>query len=255
MRVVVVLVKGAPEERADDSGGLNPAKGQLEDPHHVLVGVFGEGDDFGRESVVVLGILLDAETKRVSLGSPTLRAQSMNEVLDESNSHETHAAQELRPCAHGFWRKGTLRYRQRVPPKLYKPATGRPIEATTYPLMQEVVKLIFRQWMLLASVVERILQSHHQQQPWSDHLIKLAELKYRVVEYLDITRSLINHATLIDKMPKHVIIHGELRRTGPEGHRQQGKDNDNSNRNSNQLFNIPGRTSSLLLLVLGRQYE
>lgn len=58
MGIVFVMVIRTPEERTNNSRGLDAAKGQLEGANHGLVGVFGEGDDLGHKGVFILGIAL-----------------------------------------------------------------------------------------------------------------------------------------------------------------------------------------------------
>ena len=60
MRIVVVLVVRAPEERPDDRRRLDGAKGQLERPDHGHVLVLGQRDCPRHEGVLVLGVFLDA---------------------------------------------------------------------------------------------------------------------------------------------------------------------------------------------------
>lgn len=55
----IVIIR-CPEEGTDDGRGFDAAKGQSENPHHLLIGILGEGQDLGHKGILVLGIGLDA---------------------------------------------------------------------------------------------------------------------------------------------------------------------------------------------------
>jgi len=54
VRVVVVLIKGSPEEGPDDAGAFDGAEGEVQDAHHVLVALMSQGQIVGREGFWVL---------------------------------------------------------------------------------------------------------------------------------------------------------------------------------------------------------
>jgi len=60
VRVVVVLVKGTPEEGAHDAGSFDGAEGQLEVANHELIVLVAERDVAWGKGVVLLGVELEA---------------------------------------------------------------------------------------------------------------------------------------------------------------------------------------------------
>lgn len=69
MRVVVILVKSAPEERPHDAGTFNSAEWQLEGANHELIVFVAQRDVPGGEGVVLLSI----ELKSCRLGFSELK--------------------------------------------------------------------------------------------------------------------------------------------------------------------------------------
>ena len=75
----------------------------------------------------------------------------------------------------------------------------------TYSSLQEVIKLIVRQRMLLARIIKRILRRVSNELAYS-RTSRLEETD-RVVEYLDVAGCLLDGPTFIDVVPEHVIVH------------------------------------------------
>lgn len=81
VRVVVVLVKGAPKEGTDNAGALDGAEGEVHRPDHLLIGRMGQGDVVGGEGLAVLCILL--QTMRAG---PSVSYLSKAEICPKSRS-------------------------------------------------------------------------------------------------------------------------------------------------------------------------
>lgn len=61
VRIFIVVVIRTPEKRPNNRSSLDTSIGELEGPNHGFIRVFRERNDFGHESVLVLGVALDTE--------------------------------------------------------------------------------------------------------------------------------------------------------------------------------------------------
>jgi uncharacterized protein (DUF952 family) len=83
--VQVILVKGSPEEGANNASALNSTEGKVHSSHHILVLLVGQRDVAGRKGLGMICVDLEA---KLLLSMPPCRER-------DSDLHQPHTADQV----------------------------------------------------------------------------------------------------------------------------------------------------------------
>lgn len=159
VRIIIILVKGAPKERPNHRRRLNPSKRQLQGAYHVFVRVLWERNHLGRECILVFGVLLHTRSCQSTTGKKYPIFQSMPSRSQEAATILTSTGSRSTTSSHGASCPAAQTH-----PVSFSPARFHQ-RRRTHPPIQEIVEFIFRKSMFLARIVKRILHTRQSDHP------------------------------------------------------------------------------------------
>lgn len=154
MRVDIVVVVRSPKEGPNNRRSLYPTERQLQCSDHLLIRVLRKRQDLGRKGILVLGIGLYSAQALAYTACRQLAPAYCARCKSKLTSIEYHSAASSPSVNPAAQTHPTSTISNPSPPA----QPPRKHKHGTHPTMQEILKLIRRERVLLARIIKRILR-------------------------------------------------------------------------------------------------